>query len=126
MPFIEYRKILHIDEDREAVCTLYNPVWSGIKNFAWPADYIQMDTHSNTKILDPGFCFSVNSISGLLLYSNMISETIDHFLMYEEVHKYLDIYGYTHKTSVFITSGFKTSGFKTSGFKTSGLQNVRF
>jgi hypothetical protein len=74
------------------VFTLYNPVWSGIKNFDWPAEYIQMDTHSNTKILDPGFCFTVNSISGLLRYSNMISETIDHFLIYAEVRKYLVIY----------------------------------
>jgi hypothetical protein len=62
IPFIEYRKILQIVED---------PVWSGINNFAWPAEYIQMDTHSNTKILDPGFCFTVNSISGLLRYSNI-------------------------------------------------------
>ncbi len=74
-------------------CTLlYNPVWSAIKNFAWPAECFQMDTHSNTKILDPGFCFTVNSISGLLRYSNMISETIIPLYVYEEVRKYLDIY----------------------------------
>ncbi len=78
--------------ERKCVHCTYNPVWSGIKNFAWPAEYIQMGTHSNTKILDPGFCFTVNSISGLLRYSNISRRRTIIAFIYEEVRKYLDIY----------------------------------